>query len=84
VAVERLHATSLVSGTGAVLPAEAVSCDLADGGQVAPGGSCEVDLRVNVPAHQPAGRYHGLVVGSVAREPIRVVLQVTRGGVEAP
>ncbi len=84
VAVERLHATCLVSGTGAVLPAEAVSCDLADGVQVAPGGSCEVGIRVTVPAHQPAGRYHGLVVGSVAREPIRVALQVTGGGVEAP
>lgn len=79
-----VHPTPLVSGEGHLLPAEAVACHPGHLVRLAPGGSCEVGLGVTVPAHQPAGRYHGLVVGSVAPQPIRVVLQVTEGGVEPP
>ena len=82
VAMLSVHTTPLVSGEGHLLPADA--CAPGHLVRIEPGGSCEVELRITVPAHQPAGRYHGLVVGSVAPQPIRFAVQVTDGGGEAP
>jgi hypothetical protein len=72
-----LHATSLVSAAGAVLPAHAVECRPGDGVAVPPLGSGEVRVRIAVPAGQPIGRYHGLLVGSTAAEPVPLLVVVT-------
>lgn len=72
-----LHATSLVSASGAVLPADAVECRPCGGVPVPPLGSGEVRVRIAVPTGQPAGRYHGLLVGSTAAEPLPLLVIVT-------
>lgn len=79
----RVHVTCLVSGDGAVLPSESLTCQPSDDVQLAPSAACEVLLRVSVPARQPPGRYHGLVVASVAPEPMRLALEVIDGGSDA-
>jgi hypothetical protein len=72
-----LHATSLTSSIGVSIPADAVSflperLDVVEVGQAR-----EVRLRVDVPADQPAGSYHGLVLISAAPGgPIAVGLEV--------
>jgi hypothetical protein len=80
-----LHATTLVSATGAMLPAAAVECSDSTPKVVAPLGSCEVRVRVAVPTGQSPGRYHGLLVGSVAPEPmpLLVVVELTSEGEDA-
>lgn len=80
----RVHVTCLVSGDGVVLPSESLTCQPSDDVQLAPTAVSEVLLRVSVPAGQPAGSYHGLLVASVAPEPMRLALQVIDGGSEAP
>jgi hypothetical protein len=80
----RVHVTTLVSGDGAVLPVGAVTCEPSGHGQLAPAGAHEVLLRVSVPGRQPPGHYHGLLVASVAPEPMPLELQVISGEAEAP
>ena len=79
-----VQVTCLVSGDGAVLPVEALTCEPAQDAPVASAGAREVLLRVTVPVSQPLGRYHGLVVASVAPDPMRLALNVIGGGTETP
>ena len=74
-----LHVTPLVSGEGHLVVTPAVQCRPDRLDSLAAGASCAVGIHVAVPARQPAGRYHGLVVASHAPEPVRVVLEVTDG-----
>jgi hypothetical protein len=80
----RVQVTCLVSGDGAVLPVAALTCEPAGDAPLAPAGAREVLLRVSVPVSQPLGLYHGLVVASVAPDPMRLALQVIGNGTEAP
>jgi hypothetical protein len=72
-----LHVTSLISSNGRSIPVAAVSfaperLDVVDAGTAR-----EVRLRVDVPAGQPAGHYHGVVLISAAPfEPIGLQLDV--------
>ena len=77
VAAVDLHATTLVSGNGPGLPAEAVSLAPTRVAPVEPGTSREVRVTVEVPPGQPAGQYHGLLLSSAAPdEPIRIRVRV--------
>lgn len=72
-----LNATSLVSSNGSCVPVDAVSFAPENVDLLAPGSSLEVRLRVDVPAGQPPGDYHGLVLSSaVPSEPIALRLHV--------
>lgn len=71
-----LYATPLVCGQGHVLPSESVVPDLPRALELPPGDSVEVHLHVTVPSGLPPGRYHGLLVGTAAPEPLRVVVPV--------
>jgi hypothetical protein len=79
----RVQVTCLVSGDGAVLPVEALTCEPAGDAPLASAGAREVLLRVSVPVTQPLGRYHGLVVAPAAPDPMRLTLNVIDGGTEA-
>jgi hypothetical protein len=82
--VTRVQVTCLVSGCGTVIPVEAVTCEPSDDVRLAPTGACAVLVRVRVPAGQPTGHYHGLVVASVAPEPMRLALHVAGDRSAAP
>jgi len=72
-----LHMTNLISSNGVSIPAAAVSFSPERLDVVDPGTAREVRLRVEVPADQPAGHYHGLVLTSAApSEPIALHLDV--------
>ena len=72
-----LHMTNLISSNGLSIPAAAVSFSPERLDVVDPGTPREVRLRVEVPADQPAGHYHGLVLTSAApSEPIALHLDV--------
>jgi hypothetical protein len=72
-----LHMTSLISSMGASIPVSAVSVSPGRLDLVDAGTAREVRLRVEVPAGQPAGDYHGLVLISAAPlEPIALHLVV--------
>jgi hypothetical protein len=60
-----LHLTSLTASNGVSIPVAAVSLSPERLHVVDAGTSLEVRLRVDVPADQPAGHYHGLVLISV-------------------
>ncbi len=75
-----LHVTNLISSNGARLPAASVSLSPERLDVVDAGTAREVRLRVDVPADQPAGHYHGLVLISAApSEPIALYLDVDGG-----
>ena len=61
-----LHTTSLISSNGDSIPVALVSFSPDRLAVVGAGTAQEVLLRVDVPADQPAGRYHGVLVISVA------------------
>jgi hypothetical protein len=72
-----LHLTSLISSTGVNIPLAAVSFSPARLDVVDAGASQKIRLRVDVPADQPVGDYHGLVLISAAPlEPIALHLEV--------
>jgi hypothetical protein len=72
-----LHTTNLISSNGARIPAASVSFSPERLDVVDAGTAREVRLRVDVPADQPAGHYHGLVLTSAApSEPIALDLDV--------
>jgi hypothetical protein len=72
-----LHMTNLISSNGVSIPAAAVSFSPERLDVVDPGTAREVRLRVEVPADQPAGHYHWLVLTSAAHsEPIALHLDV--------
>jgi hypothetical protein len=72
-----LHMTSLISSNGVSIPVASVSFSPERLDVVDPGIAREVRLRVDVPADQPAGHYHGLVLISAAPfEPIALHLDV--------
>ena len=72
-----LHMTSLISANGVSIPVASVSFSPERLDLVAPGSAREVRLRVGLPADQPAGHYHGLVLISTAPfEPIALQLDV--------
>jgi hypothetical protein len=72
-----LHMTSLISSNGVSIPVASVSLSPERVDLVAAGSAREVELRVCVPADQPAGHYHGLVLSSSTPfEPIAVQLDV--------
>jgi hypothetical protein len=72
-----LHMTSLISSGGVSIPFASVSFSPERLDVVDPGTAREVRLRVDVPAGQPAGHYHGLVLISAAPvEPIALHLDV--------
>ena len=72
-----LHAGILTSSIGVSIPADAVSFLPERLDVVGVGQAREVRLRVDVPAGQPAGTYHGLVLISAAPgEPIGIGLEV--------
>jgi hypothetical protein len=69
--------TSLLSSKGVSIPAASVSFSPERLDVVDAGTAQEVRLRVDVPADQPAGHYHGLVLISAApSEPIALHLDV--------
>jgi hypothetical protein len=69
--------TDLISSTGAILPAAAISVSPPVIPLLEPNASRELRLRVNVPDEQPAGHYHGLVLISDAPEaPVVVDLRI--------
>lgn len=74
-----LRVTPLMSGEGHLVPTQAVECRPDRLDHLVADGSCAVCIHVAVPVHQPEGRYHGLVVGSIAPDPVRLVLEVTHG-----
>jgi hypothetical protein len=81
-AVADLHVTNLVSSQGLSVPVSAVSFSPPRVGPVEPGTSREVRLRIEVPAHHPAGQYYGLVLSSAAPDaPIMLRLDVEAQGV---
>lgn len=72
-----LHMTNLISSNGVSIPASAVSFSPERLDVVDAGTAREVRLRVEVPADQPAGHYHGLVLISAdPSEPIALHLDV--------
>jgi len=72
-----LHMTSLISSDGVRIPVTSVSFSPERLDLVDPGSAREVRLRVDVPADQPAGHYHGLVlISSAPFEPIAIQLDV--------
>lgn len=79
-----LHATALASPTGLTIPAGAVTLSPPRVEVLAASGRQEVRLRVDVPADQPAGHYHGLVLSSAApSDPLALRLEVqAQGGQE--
>jgi hypothetical protein len=73
----RLHVTSLEASTGATIPAGLISLVVPGPDTVEAGTSRDVQVRVDVPAHQAAGSYHGLVLSSEPRcEPLAIQLDV--------
>jgi hypothetical protein len=69
--------TNLISSNGARIPAASLSLSPERLDVVDAGTAREVRLRVDVPADQPAGHYHGLVLTSAApSEPIALHLDV--------
>jgi hypothetical protein len=75
-----VYVTSLVASNGYSVPVAAVSFLPARVDPVPPGGGREVRLHVDVPADQPPGLYHGLVLSSVTPdEAISVRLHVSAG-----
>jgi hypothetical protein len=72
-----LHMTTLISSNGVSIPAASVSFSPKRLDAVDAGTAQEVRLRVEVPADQPPGHYHGLVLISAApSEPIALHLDV--------
>jgi hypothetical protein len=72
-----LHVTTLISSNGVRIPVASVSFSPERLDVVDAQTAREVRLRVDVPADQPAGQYHGLVLISVAScEPIALHLDV--------
>ena len=72
-----LHMTSLIASNGASIPVASMSFSPERLDAVDAETAREVQLRVDVPADQPAGRYHGLVLISAAPfEPIALHLDV--------
>ena len=72
-----VEVTGLTSSNGVTIAAEAVSVSPQRIERLDPSTSRELRLRVDVPAHQPAGCYHGLVLISEAPgEPIALQLEV--------
>lgn len=67
----------LVAADGASLNAASVWCAPARLDGVAPRGSAQLEVRVQVPHDQPAGIYHGFVLVSLApADPIQVTVEV--------
>ena len=67
------HVVSLAPATGAqfsILPPENATGNFTKVVQ-------RVPVRIAVPTGQPAGRYHGLLVGSTAAEPLPLLVIVT-------
>jgi hypothetical protein len=72
-----LNVTTLISSNGVRIPAASVSFSPERLDAVDAGTAQEVRLRVDVPADQPPGHYHGLVLISAApSEPIALHLDV--------
>jgi hypothetical protein len=72
-----LHVTSMISSNGFSIPVASVSFSPERLDVVDAGTAREVRLRVDVPADQPAGQYHGMVLISAAPfEPIALHLDV--------
>lgn len=72
-----LHMTGLISSNGVSIPLGVVSFSQKRLDLVDTGSAREVRLRIDVPADQPAGNYHGLVLISAAPlEPIALHLGV--------
>jgi hypothetical protein len=72
-----LHTTSLISSGGVSIPVASVSLSPERLDVVDAGTAREVRLRVVVPADQPAGHYHGVLLISAAPvEPIALYLDV--------
>jgi hypothetical protein len=73
-----LHTTNLISSNGVSIPTASVSFSPERLDVVDAGTAQEVRLRVDVPAGQPAGHYHGLVLISAVppSEPITLHLDV--------
>jgi hypothetical protein len=71
------HLTSLISSSGASIPAASLSLSPERLDVVDAGAAREVRLRVDVPADQPVGHYHALALISAAPfEPIALHLDV--------
>lgn len=72
-----LTGSDLASGAGAVIPASAVRFSPRPVETVPAGSRQEIRISVEVPAGQPAGRYHGWVFASACPEsPLAVVQPV--------
>jgi hypothetical protein len=81
VSAVNLHMTSLISSNGVSIPALAATFSPHRLDMVETGTAREVRLRVDVPADQPPGLYHGLVLSSAAPSgPITVRLDVLERG----
>jgi hypothetical protein len=79
------HVTSLVCAGNLSIPVDAMSLRPERVDLVEAGGSREVRVRIEVPADQPAGHYHGLVLNSVApSESIALCLEVQAPGEGRP
>lgn len=81
VASVELQATLLVSPDESSISGRAVTFVPGEAVVVEPGASHEVLVRVNVPEGQPAGLYHGLLVGSGAPDgAISLLVEVRASG----
>jgi hypothetical protein len=80
-----LRGTGLSSSSGRGIPVDAVSLLPDRVRLLAAGTSVQVRLRVLVPAGQPPGRYHGLVMlSATASEPVALRLDVHAPGAMGP